>query len=108
MKISIQGESGSFHEVAARLYFEYDDVEAIAQKLRDRSVVFVHEVREQPWRQKVVRFYDPDENIIEVGESMEHVAFRLAQEGLPVERISEITYMPVDYVVQSIEKYPLG
>ncbi len=112
LKSHFQGLIGD-HEIRPggnnfELYFEYDDVEAIAQKLRDRSVVFVHEVREQPWRQKVVRFYDPDENIIEVGESMEHVAFRLAQEGLPVERISEITYMPVDYVVQSIEKYPLG
>jgi catechol 2,3-dioxygenase-like lactoylglutathione lyase family enzyme len=53
------------------LYFEYDDVDKIVLKLKSASVVFVHEVREQPWRQKVVRFYDPDLNIIEIGESME-------------------------------------
>jgi prephenate dehydratase len=29
MKISIQGESGSFHEVAARQYFSYDDIEIV-------------------------------------------------------------------------------
>ena len=29
MKIAIQGETGSFHEVAARKYFSYDDIEII-------------------------------------------------------------------------------
>jgi prephenate dehydratase len=29
MKVSIQGESGSFHEVAARQYFCYDDIEIV-------------------------------------------------------------------------------
>ncbi len=57
------------------LYFEYDDVDQIAQKLKENNVVFVHETREQPWRQKVVRFYDPDENMIEIGESLESLCF---------------------------------
>jgi prephenate dehydratase len=29
MKVSIQGESGSFHEVAARQYFSYDNIEIV-------------------------------------------------------------------------------
>jgi prephenate dehydratase len=29
MKIAIQGEHGSFHEVAARQYFAYDEVELV-------------------------------------------------------------------------------
>jgi prephenate dehydratase len=29
MKIAIQGEAGSFHEVAARLYFSYDNIEVM-------------------------------------------------------------------------------
>jgi prephenate dehydratase len=29
MKVSIQGESGSFHEVAARQYFSYDEIEVV-------------------------------------------------------------------------------
>jgi prephenate dehydratase len=29
MKVSIQGEHGSFHEVAARQYFSYDDIELV-------------------------------------------------------------------------------
>jgi catechol 2,3-dioxygenase-like lactoylglutathione lyase family enzyme len=109
LKDHYQGLIGE-HEIRTggnnfELYFEYDDVDGMVARLKEHGVTFVHELREQPWRQKVVRFYDPDENIIEVGESMEHLAFRLAQEGLPVDQISEITYMPVDYVIQSVAKY---
>lgn len=89
------------------LYFEYDDVDQIAQKLKENNVVFVHETREQPWRQKVVRFYDPDENMIEIGESLEYLCYRLSKEGLPLEQISVITYMPVDFVKNALEKYTL-
>jgi catechol 2,3-dioxygenase-like lactoylglutathione lyase family enzyme len=87
------------------LYFEYDDVEQIVKLLKVNDVVFVHDIREQPWRQKVVRFYDPDDNIIEIGESMEYLSFRLSNEGLTIDQISKMTYMPTDFVKNSIEKY---
>jgi catechol 2,3-dioxygenase-like lactoylglutathione lyase family enzyme len=87
------------------LYFEYDNVEQIVTLLRDNNVSFVHDIREQPWRQKVVRFYDPDDNIIEIGESLEYLAFRLNNEGLSREQISETIHMPIPFVNESIEKY---
>ena len=67
--------------------------------------MLVHELREQPWRQKVVRFYDLDNNIIEIGETMEHLSFRLKKENLSNEQISKITNMPIDFVIDSIEQY---
>lgn len=87
------------------LYFEYDNIEQIVNILKEHDVSFVHEIREQPWRQKVVRFYDPDKNIIEIGESMEHLIFRLKNEGMSIEQISKTTYMPIVFVNESIEKY---
>lgn len=87
------------------LYFEYDNVEQIVKVLKNNNVSFVHEIREQPWRQKVVRFYDPDENIIEIGESIEFLVFRLKNEGLSIEQISKTTNMPIAFVNESIEKY---
>jgi catechol 2,3-dioxygenase-like lactoylglutathione lyase family enzyme len=87
------------------LYFEYDNVEDIVKTLKDNNVVFVHEIREQPWRQKVVRFYDPDKNIIEIGESIEYLAFRLKNEGLSIEQISKTTNMPIEFVKESIKKF---
>jgi predicted enzyme related to lactoylglutathione lyase len=86
------------------LYFEYDDVDAFVKELKNNKTEFIHETREQPWRQKVVRFYDPDKNIIEVGESMEFLSFRLSKEGKSVEEISKITGMPIEFVSESIQK----
>jgi catechol 2,3-dioxygenase-like lactoylglutathione lyase family enzyme len=87
------------------LYFEYDDVEQIVERLKAHNVQFVHDVMEQPWRQKVVRFYDPDEHIIEIGESMEYLSYRLNNEGLPLEEISKITYMPIEFIAEAVKKY---
>jgi catechol 2,3-dioxygenase-like lactoylglutathione lyase family enzyme len=58
--------------------------------------------REQPWGQRVIRLYDPDGHIIEIGESMEAVVRRLHAQGQPVEAISARTLMPPDFVRQAI------
>lgn len=89
------------------LYFESDSIELIVEKLKKNNVIFVHELREEPWRHKVVRFYDPDKNIIEIGETFEHLLFRLKKEGLSIEQISKITNMANDFVIESIRKYEM-
>lgn len=85
------------------LYFENDKIEDIVATLKDNNVDFVHELRQQPWKQRVVRFYDPDKHIIEVGESMEYVSYRLHKEGMEIEAVAEITCMPVEFVEHSIK-----
>ena len=62
-------------------------------------------MREQPWRQRVVRFYDPDRHIIEIGESMEHLSYRLHNEGLSPDDISKITMLPLEFVTGSIQRF---
>jgi len=80
------------------LYFEYDNVEQIVEKLKTEKVEFVHELREQPWKQFVLRFYDPDKNIIEIGETLEHLIFRLYQQGNSFEKISTMTGLDIEFV----------
>jgi catechol 2,3-dioxygenase-like lactoylglutathione lyase family enzyme len=87
------------------LYFEYDDLDSFVHGLKKNRVEFIHEPREQPWKQKVVRFYDPDFNIIEVGESMEFLCFRLSKENMSVQMISKAVGLPEDFVTESINKY---
>ncbi len=87
------------------LYFEYDEMEELNQQLKDAHTVFVHEMREQPWRQRVVRFYDPDNHIIEIGESLEYLSYRLFNEGLSAEEISKTMMMPLEFVEKSIGNY---
>jgi catechol 2,3-dioxygenase-like lactoylglutathione lyase family enzyme len=80
------------------LYFEYDNMVQIHEKLREEKVEFVHELREQPWRQQVMRFYDPDKNLIEIGESLEHLTLRLFRQGNSVDEISKMTGLDREFI----------
>ena len=54
---------------ACELYFEEKNIEAFIEKLEkyDPSVKYVNRLMTHSWGQKVIRFYDPDGNLIEVG-----------------------------------------
>ena len=54
---------------SCELYFEERDIEAFAEKLEScyPEVKYVNKLMTHSWGQKVVRFYDPDGNLIEVG-----------------------------------------
>ena len=84
------------------LYFEYDNVEQICEKLKAENVEFVHELREQPWKQLVIRFYDPDKNIIEIGETMEHLIYRLKQQNYSADEISKMTGLDKAFIEKTI------
>lgn len=83
------------------LYFEEDDLPGFIRKLDDwESIAYVHELKEQPWGQRAIRFYDPDMHIIEVGESMESVVKRFLNSGLSVEETAQRTSMQEEFVRQ--------
>ena len=54
---------------ACELYFEERDIEAFAQKLKELypSIHYLNLLTTYSWGQKVLRFYDPSGNLIEVG-----------------------------------------
>ena len=57
---------------ACELYFEDEDIEGFIEKLEVYypDVQYVNRLMTHSWGQKVIRFYDPDGNLIEVGTPM--------------------------------------
>lgn len=57
---------------ACELYFEEEDIEGFVTKLLSLypEIEFVNKIMTHSWGQKVVRFYDLDGNLIEVGTPM--------------------------------------
>ena len=57
---------------ATELYFEEKDIEGFIEKLEKLypDIEYVNKLMTHSWGQKVVRFYDPDGNLIEVGTPM--------------------------------------
>lgn len=49
------------------LYFEEDDLDGFLKVLESWGATLVRPMFTQAWGQRVIRFYDPDHHIIEVG-----------------------------------------
>ncbi len=93
-----------FEKNFMELYFETEDLESVQEKIKSIGGKFVHNTREQPWGQRVMRFYDPDGYIIEVGEPLEFVVRRFAAQGFSVREISEKSSVPVEFVERVLEE----
>ena len=89
---------------SCELYFEEDDLDAFAAKLNSMGdIEYVHPLLEHPWGQRVVRFYDPDKHIIEVGENMNMVVRRFIDSGLSVEETAACMGVPAGYVKSCLD-----
>ena len=57
---------------SSELYFEEKDIEAFVDKLENLypSIQYVNKLMTYDWGKKIVRFYDLDGNLIEVGTPM--------------------------------------
>ena len=67
----------------------------------------MHPVKQHAWAQRVVRLYDPDEHIVEVGESMDTVILRLLKNGRSKVETAEISQYPAAYIKALVKKHPL-
>ncbi len=88
----------------AELYFEEDNFDCFIQRLNNiTDINYVHSIVEHSWGQRVVRFYDPDNHIIEVGENMTMVVSRFLNSGLSIKETAIRMDVPVDYVKSCLE-----
>ncbi|AHF06005.1 VOC family protein [Desulfitobacterium metallireducens] len=94
-----QDEEIVFKNNVCELYFEEDDIESFAEKLKNiKSIEYVHPLFEHSWGQRVVRFYDLDKHVIEVGENTIMVVKRFINTGLSIEETAIRMDVSVDYV----------
>jgi catechol 2,3-dioxygenase-like lactoylglutathione lyase family enzyme len=85
------------------LYFESPDLDIVWTRLSNQEVEVVHPLREQPWGQRVIRIFDPDGHIVEIGEPMPIVIVRFLAQGMTAEAVAERTLMPLEFVQQVSE-----
>ena len=86
----------------AELYFEENEMDGFAEKLKnsDFQISYVNENMVHDWGQRVIRIYDPDGHIIEIGEALEYVAKRFLKDGMNVEQVAAKTQLPVAQVME--------
>lgn len=73
----------------AEIVFEEQDFDGFLNKLKEYpDIEYLGEVIEHSWGQRVIRFYDLDAHIIEVGEDMKMVIKRFLASGMTMEEVS--------------------
>ena len=83
---------------SSEVCFEEDNFDAFADRLKECDVEYVHPVKEHSWGQRVVRIYDPDKHIIEIGENMKAVCRRFLDSGMTPEQAAERMDVPLKFV----------
>lgn len=91
-------ENTVYRAYNSEIYFETDNLDAEAERLRAAGVEFLHGMKEYPWGQRVVRFFDPDGHLIELGENMRIVVLRFLEQGMTGEQVAQRTGYPVGVV----------
>lgn len=90
----LKNKSNSFE-----LYFEEEEIEKFIEKIKKiDDIEILHDIKEYPWGQRVIRFYDFDKNLIEVGEPMEFVIKRFLKSGMSPEDVSKKSMMPLKFI----------
>ncbi len=87
----------------SELYFEEDDFDAFAAQLKQRDISYVHGVKEHAWGQRVVRIYDPDGHILEIGENMKTVCKRFLDSGMTEEEAAQRMDVPLRFIKSCIQ-----
>lgn len=99
----IENDTISYGGNNFELYFEVDDFDNFADKLSGFDIVYVHQIKTHSWGQRVVRFYDLDRNIIEVGENMKTVCQRFLDSGMTPEQVASRMDVPIQYIHDCIK-----
>ena len=91
-------ENTVYRAYNGELYFETTDLDADAARLAQAGVALLHGIKEYPWGQRVLRCFDPDGHIVEVGESMDLVIARFLRSGMTADQVCQRTGFPPELV----------
>lgn len=80
------------------LSFETEDFEDFVEHLKQFDIHYLHQEEEETWGQKTLRLYDPENNLVEVGESIPCFVKRFFRSGMNVEEVAERSSVPLEYV----------
>ena len=79
-----------------------ENIDKAYSDLLKEEVKFLHHIEMESWGQKTIRFFDPENNLIEIGESIPCFVRRLYTEGMTMPEVSNKTGIEIDTVNRMI------
>jgi len=71
--------------------FTTERIDEVSQRLSQIKIRYLHRMEEETWGQKTIRFFDPENNLIQVGESIPAFVKRLFNSGMSIEEVASKT-----------------
>lgn len=81
--------------------FETDDFDIVVKNMEKHQLKYLHKETEELWGQQTIRFYDPEDNLVEIGETIPCFVKRLRNRGMSVEEVSKKTTI-LTHIVKEI------
>jgi catechol 2,3-dioxygenase-like lactoylglutathione lyase family enzyme len=78
--------------------FETEDFELVIENLNKYKLKYLLNETEELWGQQTIRFYDPENNLVEIGETIPCFVKRFRNQGMSTEEVSKKTSVPVEMV----------
>jgi catechol 2,3-dioxygenase-like lactoylglutathione lyase family enzyme len=97
--LKTENESNRFE-----LYFEDEHIDELFRTLEKAGIRFLHPIHEEPWGQRTLRFFDPDNHLVEIGEPLDVFVNNMHNRGLTPAQISAKSGIPIEKVVGLIWK----
>jgi len=83
--------------------FETDNFAEAVAEIKKHNTKLLHDITEEPWGQKTIRLYDPDNNLIEIGETIKSFVLRFYNSGMTAEDIVKRTSVSLELVNNCID-----
>jgi len=80
------------------LYFETELIDEAYNRLNNEQVEFLHEIHEEAWGQRTIRFFDHDKHLVEIGEPLETFVNNMIKKGLSTKQIAEKSGIPIETI----------
>ena len=85
------------------LCFETDVIEDAVEKVLLADLRILHNLEEEEWGQYTIRFYDPEGNLVEIGESMQTMVRRMKNAGKTTEEVAAKTGLQLQVIENFLE-----
>jgi catechol 2,3-dioxygenase-like lactoylglutathione lyase family enzyme len=86
------------------IYFETETIDEIVEFINSKNIKKHHELIEESWGQKTIRIYDPDNNLIEIGEKLKSFIKRMYRDGLSIEQINRKSGVQINLISKYIKE----
>jgi catechol 2,3-dioxygenase-like lactoylglutathione lyase family enzyme len=85
------------------LCFETEHFGDAVEKVLVSDLRMLHNVEEEEWGQYTIRFYDPEGNLVEIGESLKCMVQRMHSGGMSIHEINQRSGLEASFIDELLD-----